>query len=74
MLDDLPATEHGMATLVADPLSVGGMVDVTLEVCIRANEVHARYYGHDFVGDNRKVKRQRTAVASAMASISTGRR
>jgi hypothetical protein len=73
MLDDLPMARRGRKEPAADPVNVGGMVDVTIAVCMRATEVHARYYGHDFVTYNDQAKRHRRAVADAIARVMRGR-
>jgi hypothetical protein len=55
--------------LMPDPVNVGGMVDVTLAVCMRAAEVHARYYGHEFLAHNDGVKLHRKAIADAISEV-----
>jgi hypothetical protein len=74
MLDDLPMAGPGGKEHAADPVNVGGMVDVMIAVCMRATEVHARYYGHDFVTYNNQAKRYRKAVEDAIARAMRDRR
>jgi hypothetical protein len=69
MLDDLALAGHATKEPVADPVNVGGMVDATIKVCMRATEVHARYYGHDFVTYNIQANRHRKRMEEIIARI-----
>jgi hypothetical protein len=73
MLDDLPLAGSGTKEPVPDPVNVGGLVDATITVCMRATEVHARYYGHDFVTYNSQIKRHRKHIEDEIAKIMRAR-
>lgn len=76
MLDDLKQETRKGGKPMPDPVNVGGTVDVVLVVCTRATEVHARYYGHDFVTYNDRIKRHRKALTEAITEVgrTAGRR